>query len=42
VAAERLVAVGYGETQPLDTNATESGRTTNRRVEFVIKARASK
>jgi outer membrane protein OmpA-like peptidoglycan-associated protein len=42
VAAGRLVAVGYGETQPLDTNATESGRTTNRRVEFVIKDREAK
>lgn len=42
VAAERLVAVGYGETTPLDTNATEAGRTVNRRVEFIIKDRAQK
>ncbi len=32
----RLTAVGYGETQPVDTNRTESGRKRNRRVEFII------
>ena len=32
----RLVAKGYGETVPLDSNATESGRAANRRVEFNI------
>ncbi|MCB9687082.1 MAG: OmpA family protein [Alphaproteobacteria bacterium] len=30
----RLVSVGYGETRPLETNRTESGREANRRVEF--------
>jgi outer membrane protein OmpA-like peptidoglycan-associated protein len=33
---ERLVAVGYGETRPIDTNKTENGRERNRRVEFTI------
>lgn len=36
VAAERLSAMGYGSTQPLDTNKTAAGRERNRRVEFVI------
>ncbi len=34
VAAERLLAVGYGETKPIDTNRTPEGREVNRRVEF--------
>lgn len=36
VAPERLVARGYGETQPVDTNATAEGRAHNRRVELHI------
>jgi outer membrane protein OmpA-like peptidoglycan-associated protein len=36
IAAERLEAVGYGETKPVDTNKTAAGRENNRRVEFVI------
>jgi len=36
---ERLVAVGYGEERPIDTNRTEDGRRRNRRVELVIKKR---
>jgi len=32
----RLTAHGYGETRPIDTNRTDSGRARNRRVEFVI------
>jgi OOP family OmpA-OmpF porin len=36
IDAARLSATGYGETVPLDDNATEEGRTKNRRVEFRI------
>lgn len=36
VAAERLVALGLGETQPVADNSTEEGRDENRRVEFKV------
>ncbi len=36
IAAERLEAVGHGETKPVDTNKTAKGRENNRRVEFNI------
>lgn len=36
VAADRLVARGYGPDKPIDTNMTEAGRAANRRVEFLI------
>jgi outer membrane protein OmpA-like peptidoglycan-associated protein len=36
VDAQRVVAKGYGETRPLFTNKTASGRDKNRRVQFVI------
>lgn len=36
IAADRLVARGFGEGRPIDTNATEAGRYQNRRVEFLI------
>ena len=36
IAAQRLEAVGHGETKPVDTNATAKGRENNRRVEFNV------
>ncbi|HEX4887538.1 MAG TPA: OmpA family protein [Luteibaculaceae bacterium] len=36
ISTDRLTAVGYGETQPVDDNATPSGRSNNRRTEFKI------
>ena len=33
----RLIAVGYGETRPVASNETESGRARNRRIDIVIK-----
>ncbi|NJO03513.1 MAG: OmpA family protein [Bacteroidia bacterium] len=37
IESARLSAEGLGESQPLDTNATEDGRQNNRRVELLIK-----
>ncbi len=36
ISADRLESRGYGETKPLDTNRTPTGRAKNRRVEFHI------
>lgn len=36
IEAERVIAVGYGETKPIAKNTTNFGRTKNRRVEFKI------
>ena len=36
VAAEQLVAVGYGESQPIADNDSSEGRKANRRVEFRV------
>ena len=36
VEQERLVAKGYGETNPVADNETEEGRSQNRRVELKI------
>jgi outer membrane protein OmpA-like peptidoglycan-associated protein len=36
VPEERLVAKGFGMTQPIATNDTNAGRAINRRVEFVL------
>jgi outer membrane protein OmpA-like peptidoglycan-associated protein len=37
IAAERITAKGYGETQPMVPNDTPDNKAQNRRVEFVIK-----
>ncbi len=36
VPAERMDVAGFGGTQPIDTNRTESGRVANRRIEFFL------
>ncbi|GIV32161.1 MAG: hypothetical protein KatS3mg030_463 [Saprospiraceae bacterium] len=36
IDASRIVAKGYGDTQPIDTNDTEEGRAKNRRTEVRI------
>lgn len=36
VGAERLTAIGYGETRPVETNTTVEGRARNRRVSVLI------
>jgi len=35
IAAERLKTKGFGDTKPIDSNATTEGRANNRRVEFI-------
>ena len=37
VAPERLEARGFGEDRPIESNATNAGRATNRRVEFLTR-----
>lgn len=37
IPSYRLIATGYGETQPIANNETESGRARNRRIDIVIK-----
>ncbi|MEQ8472365.1 MAG: OmpA family protein [Marinoscillum sp.] len=39
INAERISSDGYGETKPVDTNATDLGKAQNRRVEFQILTR---
>ncbi|MCL2344599.1 MAG: flagellar motor protein MotD [Desulfobulbus sp.] len=38
VGAERLTAIGYGETRPVESNATAEGRARNRRVSILIES----
>jgi outer membrane protein OmpA-like peptidoglycan-associated protein len=40
VSGERVEALGFGETQPLDPNQTEKARSINRRVEFHVLKRS--
>jgi OOP family OmpA-OmpF porin len=35
--AERLQAVGYGQTLPVASNDTAQGRAQNRRIEFTVR-----
>lgn len=37
IEATRLQAAGYGESRPIDTNLTTTGKAQNRRVEFLLK-----
>jgi outer membrane protein OmpA-like peptidoglycan-associated protein len=37
---DRIVAVGYGSSKPLASNATEEGRAVNRRIDVIIKPQA--
>ncbi len=36
----RIVALGYGESQPVSSNNTDDGRKMNRRVDLLLKAKA--
>lgn len=36
VPADRIVALGYGDTKPIAPNDTEEGRTKNRRIELLL------
>lgn len=36
ISESQIVAKGYGETKPIDTNATRSGKAHNRRVEMLV------
>ncbi|MGV6817594.1 MAG: OmpA family protein [Thiotrichales bacterium] len=38
IAHRRMIPVGYGETKPIASNATEEGRAANRRVQFEVMA----
>ena len=40
VEPKRLVATGYGETLPVASNTSERGRSLNRRVAILLKAKA--
>ena len=37
IQSYRLIATGYGETNPVANNETDSGRAKNRRIDVVIK-----
>ena len=37
IPADRLTAVGYGQSQPVASNDTDQGKAQNRRIEFVVR-----
>jgi len=37
IPSYRIIATGFGETNPVANNETESGRARNRRIDIVIK-----
>jgi OOP family OmpA-OmpF porin len=37
LSADRLVAVGYGSSQPVATNDTDEGKAQNRRIDFLVR-----
>ena len=39
IEADRIVAVGYGESHPIDDNASAEGRARNRRVDLLMRAK---
>ena len=39
ISEDRMTAVGFGETMPISSNASERGRAMNRRVEFIVTER---
>ena len=41
VSSERLFAIGYGESMPVDTNETEEGKRNNRRTVFSIVSKSN-
>ena len=36
ISSDRLHAVGYGESRPVESNQSDAGRAQNRRVEFTL------
>jgi OOP family OmpA-OmpF porin len=42
IAADRLIAVGRGESEPVASNRTAEGRARNRRVEWVVDPRGER
>jgi outer membrane protein OmpA-like peptidoglycan-associated protein len=36
MSADRITAVGYGESRPVAPNNTEAGRSRNRRIEITL------
>ena len=38
IDSSRIVAVGYGDEMPIDTNRTEDGRRANERIEVLVKS----